>query len=145
MVVRWVTWPHLIIVVFSLSQMRMMLLGSSSYPFSTLESVLYKTLFVRPLNFSALRDLTQSCASQNASDGATSTRPHVQNTDQSESKESANGKKTNWVLANRKPLLLTRTFSKHFLLMIFYLFFIFVSGSDLMCTYFLFWDDSILF
>ncbi|XP_056587906.1 trimeric intracellular cation channel type B [Triplophysa dalaica] len=90
---------HHLIFIYTLftvtNKMRMMLLGSSSYPFSTLESVLYKTLFVRPLNFSALRDLTQSCASQNASDGSTSTRPHAQNTDQSESKESANGKKTN--------------------------------------------------
>lgn len=89
----------------SLSQMRMMLIGSSSYPFSSLESVLYKTLFVRPLNCSALSDPTQSsdktgCASQNtnkanAFNGSTSTR---QNTDQT------HDKKTDWVPRERETL-----------------------------------------
>ncbi|XP_067279981.1 trimeric intracellular cation channel type B isoform X2 [Pseudorasbora parva] len=55
---------HHLMLIYTLfivtNKMRMMLTsGSSSYPFSELESVLYKTLFVRPLTFSPLNDSTQ--------------------------------------------------------------------------------------
>ncbi|XP_043090349.1 trimeric intracellular cation channel type B [Puntigrus tetrazona] len=53
---------HQLIFIYTLfivtNKTRMMLLGSSSYPFSSVESLLYKTLFVRPLTFSPLSDST---------------------------------------------------------------------------------------
>ncbi|XP_016389209.1 trimeric intracellular cation channel type B-like, partial [Sinocyclocheilus rhinocerous] len=56
---------HQLIFIYTLfivtNKTRMMLLGSSSYPFSAVETLLYKTLFVRPLTFSPLTDPTQSC------------------------------------------------------------------------------------
>ncbi|XP_048022531.1 trimeric intracellular cation channel type B [Megalobrama amblycephala] len=54
---------HHLMLIYTLfivtNKTRMMMMGSSSYPFSALESVLYKTLFVRPLTFSPLNDSTQ--------------------------------------------------------------------------------------
>ncbi|XP_042634422.1 trimeric intracellular cation channel type B-like isoform X1 [Cyprinus carpio] len=59
---------HHLIFIYTLfivtNKMQMMLLGSSSYPFSAVETLLYKTLFVRPLTFSPLSD-PSSCASPN--------------------------------------------------------------------------------
>ncbi|XP_016109176.1 trimeric intracellular cation channel type B-like isoform X2 [Sinocyclocheilus grahami] len=56
---------HQLIFIYTLfivtNKTRMMLLGSSSYPFSAVETLLYKTLFVRPLTFSPLTDPSQSC------------------------------------------------------------------------------------
>lgn len=58
---------HQLIFIYTLfivtNKTQMMLLGSSSYPFSSVESLLYKTLFVRPLTFSPLTDPTPSCSS----------------------------------------------------------------------------------
>ncbi|XP_052393540.1 trimeric intracellular cation channel type B [Carassius gibelio] len=61
---------HHLIFIYTLfivtNKTQMMLLGSSSYPFSAVETLLYKTLFVRPLTFSPLTDPTPSrCSSPN--------------------------------------------------------------------------------
>lgn len=91
---------HHLIFIYTLfivtNKIRIMLLGSSSYPFSSVESVLFKTLFVRPLTFSSVSDLTQCAAHQNhkkpnTSNGSSSSR----NTDQTDHKESAENKKIN--------------------------------------------------
>ncbi|XP_051536957.1 trimeric intracellular cation channel type B-like [Myxocyprinus asiaticus] len=102
---------HHLIFIYTLfivtNKTRMMLLGSSSHPFSVLESAIYKTLFVRPLTFSPLGDPTQSsgqsCSvSQNDSkpNGSTSTSTQdgkhhdTSDTDLTDPQESANAKKT---------------------------------------------------
>ncbi|RXN07888.1 trimeric intracellular cation channel type B [Labeo rohita] len=79
----------------------MMLLGSSSYPFSSVETLVYKTLFVRPLNFSPLTESTQSCCSspnhnkRNGSASAQEKKPSDANKpDQSNPKDAENSKKT---------------------------------------------------
>ncbi|XP_016305758.1 trimeric intracellular cation channel type B [Sinocyclocheilus anshuiensis] len=65
---------------------RMMLLGSSSYPFSAVESLVYKTLFVRPLTFSPLTD---SSPIRNKPNGSASDEP-----DQTNPQDAENTKKT---------------------------------------------------
>uniref|UniRef100_A0A671P4J4 Uncharacterized protein n=1 Tax=Sinocyclocheilus anshuiensis TaxID=1608454 RepID=A0A671P4J4_9TELE len=69
-----------------LFQTRMMLLGSSSYPFSAVESLVYKTLFVRPLTFSPLTD---SSPIRNKPNGSASDEP-----DQTNPQDAENTKKT---------------------------------------------------
>ncbi|XP_051980676.1 trimeric intracellular cation channel type B isoform X1 [Xyrauchen texanus] len=87
---------HHLIFIYTLfivtNKTRMMLLGSSSNPFSVLESVLYKTLFVRPLTFAPLSDPTPSSGQSgsvsqkhNKPNGSRSSRtrdrtPHAQKT-----------------------------------------------------------------
>ncbi|XP_026109874.1 trimeric intracellular cation channel type B-like, partial [Carassius auratus] len=86
---------HHLIFIYTLfivtNKTRMMLLGSSSYPFSAVESLIYKTLFVRPLTFSPLSDSTPSCLSSpiNKPNGSASTKP-----DQSDPKDAESSKKT---------------------------------------------------
>ncbi|ROL46666.1 Trimeric intracellular cation channel type B [Anabarilius grahami] len=90
---------HHLILIYTLfivtNKTRMMMMGSSSYPFSALESVLYKTLFVRPLAFSPLNDSTQgsdptcSASPKNASISARKTP----GTDQTNPEEAENTKK----------------------------------------------------
>ncbi|XP_050960846.1 trimeric intracellular cation channel type B isoform X1 [Labeo rohita] len=96
---------HHLIFIYSLfivtNKTRMMLLGSSSYPFSSVETLVYKTLFVRPLNFSPLTESTQSCCSspnhnkRNGSASAQEKKPSDANKpDQSNPKDAENSKKT---------------------------------------------------
>uniref|UniRef100_A0A9J7X009 Transmembrane protein 38B n=1 Tax=Cyprinus carpio carpio TaxID=630221 RepID=A0A9J7X009_CYPCA len=87
---------HQLIFIYTLfivtNKMRMMLLGSSSYPFSAVESLLYKTLFVRPLTFSPLTDSTPSCQSspiRSKPNGSAPNKP-----DQTDPKDAENTKKT---------------------------------------------------
>ncbi|XP_059381703.1 trimeric intracellular cation channel type B-like [Carassius carassius] len=87
---------HHLIFIYTLfivtNKTRMMLLGSSSYPFSAVESLLYKTLFVRPLTFSPLTDSTPSCLSSpfhNKPNGSASNKP-----DQTDPKDAESSKKT---------------------------------------------------
>ncbi|XP_052444555.1 trimeric intracellular cation channel type B-like [Carassius gibelio] len=86
---------HHLIFIYTLfivtNKTRMMLLGSSSYPFSAVESLIYNTLFVRPLTFSPLSDSTPSCLSSpiNKPNGSASNKP-----DQSDPKDAESSKKT---------------------------------------------------
>ncbi|XP_056110616.1 trimeric intracellular cation channel type B isoform X1 [Rhinichthys klamathensis goyatoka] len=86
---------HHLIFIYTLfivsNKMRMMMIGSSSYPFSSLESVLYKTLFVRPLNFSPLTDSTQG--SDQTSKNSSISEQKSANKDQRNPEEAKNAKK----------------------------------------------------
>ncbi|CAM4663729.1 unnamed protein product [Leuciscus chuanchicus] len=86
---------HHLIFIYTLfivtNKMRMMMMGSSSYPFSSLESVLYKTLFVRPLTFSPLTDSTQG--SDQTSKNSSISDQKSTNTDQRNPEEAENAKK----------------------------------------------------
>ncbi|XP_077091579.1 trimeric intracellular cation channel type B isoform X1 [Siphateles boraxobius] len=86
---------HHMIFIYTLfivtNKMRMMMMGSSSYPFSSLESVLYKTLFVRPLTFSPLTDSTQG-SDQTPKNSSISDQKSA-NTDQRNPEEAENAKK----------------------------------------------------
>ncbi|KAK2872201.1 hypothetical protein Q8A67_022098 [Cirrhinus molitorella] len=98
---------HHLIFIYTLfivtNKTQMMLLGSSSYPFSAVETLVYKTLFVRPLTFSPLTDSTQSCCSSpnrskpNGSASAQEQKPSDTDTkepDQSNPKDAESSKKT---------------------------------------------------
>ncbi|XP_051734168.1 trimeric intracellular cation channel type B [Ctenopharyngodon idella] len=90
---------HHLILIYTLfivtNKTRMMMMGSSSYPFSALESVLYKTLFVRPLTFSPLNDSTQGSdqtCHASPKNGSISARK-TPGTDQKNPEEAENTKK----------------------------------------------------
>ncbi|XP_039519900.1 trimeric intracellular cation channel type B isoform X1 [Pimephales promelas] len=86
---------HHLIFIYTIfivtNKMRMMIMGSSSYPFSSLESVLYKTLFVRPLTFSPLIDSTQG--SDQTLKNSSISEQKSNNTDQRNPEEAKNAKK----------------------------------------------------
>lgn len=86
---------HHLIFIYTLfivtNKMRMMIMGSSTYPFSSLESVLYKTLFVRPLTFSPLTDSTQG--SEQTSENTSISDQKSANTDQRNPEEAEKAKK----------------------------------------------------
>lgn len=126
-----------------LFQMRMMLLGSSSYPFSAVESLLYKTLFARPLTFSPLTDSTPSCQSspiRSKPNGSAPNKP-----DQTDPKDAENTKKTDWpwrrtdgvIVAEETSCLCRRNFSTRFLLRKFWNAQMLFLSWYLICTYLL--------
>ncbi|XP_072518511.1 trimeric intracellular cation channel type B [Salminus brasiliensis] len=89
-------------VFIVVNKTRMMLLGSSSSPFDTVESALYQTLFARPLTYSPLTNQSQSstrtpsCPAKPDSKSAPGVSNGLPQTeDQPDCSESESSKKTN--------------------------------------------------